>query len=787
MSLILPKISDEQRYAIEQLNTNNIIVDSVAGCGKTTTNLYIALTFPNQNILLLTYNRRLKEETRNKVNNLNINNLEVHSYHSFCVKYYNNNGNTDNGIKDTIKFNTISRKLFKYDIILLDEAQDICPLYYELICKIIKDNNRNIKICILGDKYQSIYDFNKADNRFIIHADKLFNFNNFNWESVKLSESFRITQQNALFINNCLLKEDRLISNKKGDLPRYIICNTFDANEIYYEIKYYIDIGYDYEDIFILAPSVKSEKSPVRVLANKLTSLDIDIYIPSNDDEKIDEQILEGKLVFSTFHQTKGLERKVIIIYSFENSYFEYYKKNISRSICPNEIYVACTRSLEQLTLLHHNENDYMEFIDKKKLKEYCYCQGKIKYLKSANSNKYSLSVSDLIKHLAFDDMNKALNYLDKSIKNEKSKDKITICFKQKQKNNKYEGVAEITGIAVPAYFEYKNTGKMAIYEEKEKVLSNNSMFSDVDIKIDNEDRFANIKLSTITIEELLYISNKWNAKKNGVSFKLRQINNYDWLSNEHLNKAIIRLDKYISKNAIFEKGFKIEGEKELHNKTLTGYFDCIDNNNIWEFKCVDKLEDIHILQLGCYMYQFLKTIYNTYLNEKQKIINEKNILMNQLENIDNNVSENDIKVDDKVDFKFNGKIYYNGFINKIFKNGYINIICKGDSRKVKPQNIIKNYTALLRDKNENNYDTNILKINKEYDNKLSILEQNTINKEYHFYLFNIFNEEIIEIKSDIKRLENMIEFLINIKNNNIKIDDNKFINENLGIAKKYF
>jgi superfamily I DNA/RNA helicase len=74
-------------------------------------------------------------------------------------------------------------KHFSFDLIVPDEAQDITSLYYELICKIYKDNIlndvANVKICIFGDKKQSIFDFNKADSRYITFATQLFNFNNY--------------------------------------------------------------------------------------------------------------------------------------------------------------------------------------------------------------------------------------------------------------------------------------------------------------------------------------------------------------------------------------------------------------------------------------------------------------------------------------------------------------------------------------------------------------------------------------------------------------------------------
>jgi hypothetical protein len=69
---------------------------------------------------------------------------------------------------------------------------------------------RNVRIslscqlCLLGDRYQSIYDFNKADERYLTFADVLFQINNLEWSRVNLSNSFRLNQQMTNFINRCV-------------------------------------------------------------------------------------------------------------------------------------------------------------------------------------------------------------------------------------------------------------------------------------------------------------------------------------------------------------------------------------------------------------------------------------------------------------------------------------------------------------------------------------------------------------------------------------------------------
>ncbi|AYV79193.1 MAG: putative helicase/exonuclease [Faunusvirus sp.] len=619
MTKILPTPSAEQIAIITGIKDNNIVVDSVAGSGKTTTNLYIALTYPDKNILLLTYNKKLKMETRDKVVDYDISNLDVHSYHSFAVSYYNTACHTDLGILNMLDdVATQLIKPFKYDIIILDETQDISPVYYELVCKIFRNNvssdsfSAKTRVCVLGDKYQSIYDFNNADPRYIIAAHKLFRFNNDPWCSVKLSTSFRVTIPMAEFVNICMLKETKIHSIKSGSRVRYIMCDVFGkkhsnntsdtldcpegpAERPYAEIKYYIDKGYKYDEIFVLAPSVKSDGCPVRLLANKLSSLNIPVYVPNSDEEKMDEDILKNKIVFSTFHQVKGLERKVVIVFNFDATYFEFYKRDHDVAICPNELYVASTRASEHMSVLHHYENKYLPFLDKAAMKRVCDFERFSKKNKTRRNNNIATNVTDLVRHLPVNVVQRALKYID-VVEVNKAEYKINIPVKTRQ-NNLYESVSEITGVAIPAYFELKNTGKMSIYPDE---LLQPAQHDD---EIEYEDVVINLKRLHVT--ELLYIANVWNYLKSGYLYKLRQIKYYNWLKPAKLTKCIDELARYISPGAVFEARLGLENKPELKNRMLTGYIDCIDGNNIWEFKCVQQLEEEHKLQLAIYMYLY--------------------------------------------------------------------------------------------------------------------------------------------------------------------------------------
>ena len=628
----LPPISDEQQNVVNSISKcQNVIVESVAGSGKTTCNIYIAKSCPTKSILLLTYNAKLKMETRDRVSNLGITNIETHSYHSFCVKYYNPKCFTDYQIINIVKSNPIQVKSFRYDLIILDEAQDISPLYHQLICKIFVDNfNSTCQICLLGDRAQSIYDFNRADARFIIYADKIFNLNNYSWTRCALSQSYRVTSETAQFVNNCMGKQFGIKSSKvNGTKPKYLITDSFSESVF---CKQFVELKnclkkYKPEEIFILAPSVKNEKSPVRQLENliKKNLKNVPVYVPVSDEEKLDEQVLKNKLVFSTFHQAKGLERKVVFVYGFDDSYFKFFKKDKDPKVCPNELYVATTRALEHLVIIHGITNDYLPFLNKNLLDKYTTVikDGELQLQRQKVTKTYEVTVTDLIKHLPVDVLNNCIEYLN--ITKVKAKgDKIPIPFKSEQLQG-YESIGEITGTAIPSYLQYKTSGTMSIYKESlqysreneiDDIDTNSPDFidsdeSDCEIKISHSKYdLEKINLAKLKPDELLYIANYYCAKKSGFLYKIYQISNYDWLSQENLDRSYDRLVQLgIGKKAKYEQYFEISKLSELLDRRLYGYIDCIDGNNIYEFKCVSKLENEHYLQLAVYMFLYESNI----------------------------------------------------------------------------------------------------------------------------------------------------------------------------------
>ncbi len=639
--LISPSL--EQEEIINNIENYNIIVEAMAGSGKTTTALHIAKKYEKLKILLLTYNARLKEETREKVNNLNLNNLEVHSYHSFCVKYYNHKSFTDKQIINIILKNSNPLQLFQYDLIILDEVQDMTDIYYKLVNKIIIDNKIKPKLCLFGDPKQCIFQFNGADDRFLKYADELFNINIFEWKRLHLKTSFRITKQIANCLNNVCFQENKITSTKEGTLPEYYILNTFSFDIIKIVQNFLKD--YRLDQIFILAPSVKKGKGPIPTLSNRLNKKGIRTYVSDNPNEIKDKDLIKNKLVITTFHQVKGLEREVVIIYNFDSSYYNYYSGNeFNPEIIPNVFYVAMTRAKEKLVVFNDFHWNSMPFLNKSKLSTF-FIKKQLHYtddIKKIESRKKQIefSITDLLRYIPSNIINDCMNFIEiEEIPIENKFEKISLDYKTKQ-DDIYEFTSDITGTAIPAFYEYFLYKKTSIND----ILRQH--------KPNKYKEFFNFDISNIN--NSLKLTTEYMALISGFKYKKSQIKKYNWLSEDLINDCILRLQNLNFKNPQFETHIV----KNIDNYTLIGSIDLIDNDNIYEFKCTTNVSDEHFIQVAIYGYlndNFNNLyLYNIFLNKLYKIsINEnfkENVIL-ALINIKNDKNQN--KLND-IDFKNN-------------------------------------------------------------------------------------------------------------------------------------
>ena len=613
------KPTKEQELIISDLK--NTKVNSVAGSGKSTTILLLSKKYNDLKMMQITYNSMLKCEMREKVKKYDIKNLEIHTYHSIVTKYYDNTSFDDEQLKKVIKQNMPIKTKLKVDVLMIDEAQDMTNDYYKLIKKFIKDNEIKPYIYLFGDTQQTIYEFKNASSQFLTLANDLWNIR---FDEKELTESFRLSNQIGFFVNNCMLEKPRIQTNKKTNFKvDYYITNPF---RIYLKIgKEIIKLkkeGYKDEDFFILVPSVKTINAPYKKLENYLVKNNINCMTPDSDDVKLDEKLIQNKVVFTTYHQSKGRERKIVIVYNFDISYYTFYSKELlNKNNCPNIFYVVCTRAKEKLILVrdekcyelpflkfnHPNiDNNLNIIITNKKIKP-----NDIK----TDESFIKKSVTDFVKFLSSTATNELIELVNELYEEIENKNKLNVKIKSQieVKKEVFEDVSNLNGLVISAIFEkksYNNENNISTIEfyVQTHILNNR------DIK-----KYAGkINIPCKTIEDYLKVGNVYTSIQNQLHSKIMSIKDYDWLDEKIVDECLKNMEFIKSKNLLFE--YPITNNDDIneqfytynHSKygliKITSRIDAFDDENIYEFKCVNKISLDHKLQLIFYYWLWINS-----------------------------------------------------------------------------------------------------------------------------------------------------------------------------------
>jgi ATP-dependent exoDNAse (exonuclease V) beta subunit len=286
-------LSEEQENIYNNVSQgHNVVVDAVAGTGKTTLILSIAGRLPNKKILQITYNKSLRHEVMKRAIDMELENIKIHTFHSLAVKYYSREAHTDIELRKIINNKKKpGSRIDELDLLVLDECQDMTFLYFQLIVKFIMDMGHKIQLLILGDYMQGLYEFKGSDVRFLKLGDSLWkklpNLRTNEFCKCTMKMSYRITNQMCLFINNALLGESRMAACRDGEPVFYIRNSIYNLIKIVYaEILKLFSQGVTPGEIFIIGASVKGDRSAIGKLENLLVERDIPCYVPMMEDEK---------------------------------------------------------------------------------------------------------------------------------------------------------------------------------------------------------------------------------------------------------------------------------------------------------------------------------------------------------------------------------------------------------------------------------------------------------------------------------------------------------------------
>jgi hypothetical protein len=183
----------------------NVRVLAVPGAGKTFTMEHLAakLRAASKRVLCLTYSCVLKNEWRDKNPDYK---TDIHSFHSLACTLY-----PGTQIHDDVRLKRLlvnpPTEIYRpvgYDVFLIDETQDMCSLHYRLLA----DHYTARQLVVVGQIRQCVFEY-KADEE--TRADTGYLERPWetmktlaaavDWQTLRLTLSFRLTQMTANFIN----------------------------------------------------------------------------------------------------------------------------------------------------------------------------------------------------------------------------------------------------------------------------------------------------------------------------------------------------------------------------------------------------------------------------------------------------------------------------------------------------------------------------------------------------------------------------------------------------------
>lgn len=335
-------LSLEQQLFIKKAKEgNNILVNACIGSGKTTAIQRLCDELPpEKNILYLTYNKLLKIDAKAKIKNKN---ATVSNYHGFAFSLLKRNG-VSAGVSDLIQtFIKLKPIVSHYDVLIIDEYQDIEQEISELLMY-IKSTNLLMQIVIVGDMEQKIYDKTTLSvPEFIEH----FLGEHINLEFTqcfRLPADFaaklgRIWNKNIIGVNdNCIVDEMSINEVAKflsTQNPRDILCLGARTGDLTTTLNI---LEQEYPDKF-----------------NKKT-----VFASISDrDSTGGIQPKSTSAIFTTFDSSKGLERKICVVFDFVESYWQVRisKPKQSYEILRNIFCVAASRGKERIIFVNKGES----------------------------------------------------------------------------------------------------------------------------------------------------------------------------------------------------------------------------------------------------------------------------------------------------------------------------------------------------------------------------------------------------------------------------------------------
>ncbi len=334
------QLSDEQKQFIRYgVAGHNILVEACIGSGKTTAIQALCNAIKGKNVLYLTYNKLLKLDAKARIIN---GRTTVTNYHGFAWQELQR-ANIHAGISELIQvYNRSDLKVSSYDVLILDEYQDIDQEISEMLMH-IKNERPGIQIVAVGDMCQKIYDKTSLDISSFM-TEFLGNY-----IPMEFTRCFRVGADHAAMLGRVWEK------------------TIVGVNE-----NFQIDFVPDYRAKVIAS---NTEPKDLLVLGSRGgAATKLQNHLEKHYPDKFNKRTLWSKImdtdggttspspdcaIFTTYDGCKGMERKVCILYDWSVKYWmsRSEKPDVKYEILRNIFCVAASRGKERLVIVETGEN----------------------------------------------------------------------------------------------------------------------------------------------------------------------------------------------------------------------------------------------------------------------------------------------------------------------------------------------------------------------------------------------------------------------------------------------
>ncbi len=541
-------LTDEQREFIScALLGGNVLVDACVGSGKTTAIQHLCDEFPTtKKILYLTYNKLLKIDAKEKIKNKNV---TVTNYHGFAFICLNHAG-IKAGISDLIQtFNHKKPYVDHYDLLVLDEYQDIDQEIAEMLL-LIKENNPDMQIVAVGDMKQKIYDKTTLNiDRFIDefigkHTDLEFT------RCFRLSKDIaeklgRIWNKNIVGVN----PDCRVTTMRKPEIVKYLS-------------------EQDPSDVLCLG----SRTGTMSDVLNKLEGRCKEKYNKSTVFASISDnrgtsatEPSKNTAIFTTYDSSKGLERKICVVFDYTESYWQtrLNKPQQKYDILRNIFCVAASRGKGEIIFVKDDEALVKEETLSKR---------------TAMNNKFdNMQISTMFDFKYKEDVEDCYELLE--IKKVRSAGEVINIDNQDEMID----LSPCIGI-------YQE----AMYFKKYDIDRDLMMFKEL-----HGNRNVDVNRYKSLEKKILYLTSLETNQRRYIEQVERKL-----VENKEKGELEQRLGTVFSKNDDSQVMCEIQfaNPDSTFAFTAAGYADVVKNNTVYELKFITELQHEHFLQCASYM-----------------------------------------------------------------------------------------------------------------------------------------------------------------------------------------